>query len=112
MMTEKIKAMKYLKIEDNKGFFLLDKDGTPEWIEIDRINKDNLLLLLNAAISTDFDMDAYDESILANKAHQIIYKNISEKFTELVAMKSKFKDESESYYKEALEKYGVAESGD
>lgn len=104
--------MKYLKIEDNKGYFLQEKDSTPEWVEIDRINKDNLLFLLNAAVSTDFEMDLYDESTLANKAHQIIYKNISEKFTELVAMKSKFKDESESYYKEALEKYGVTESAD
>ena len=102
--------MKYLKIADNKGHFLQQKDSTSEWIEIDRISKDNLLSLLNSAISDDFEMDVYDETKLANKAHQIIYKSIFEKFTDLIAMKSKFKDESESYYKEALEKYGVNES--
>lgn len=111
-MTEKLKAMKYLKIEDNKGYFLQQKDSTTEWVEIDRISKENLLFLLNSAISEDFEMDVYDETTLANKAHQIIYKNIFEKFTNLVAMKSKFKDESESYYKEAIEKYGVNESSD
>lgn len=109
-MTEKLKVMKYLKIDDNKGYFLQQKDTTTEWVEIDRINKENLLLLLNSAISEDFEMDVYDEAALANKAHQIIYKSIFEKFTDLVAMKSKFKDESESYYKEALEKYGANES--
>lgn len=109
-MTEKSKAMKYLKIDDNKGYFLQQKDSTPEWIEIDKISKDNLLSLLNSAISDDFEMDVYDEAKLANKAHQIIYKSVVEKFTDLIAMKSKFKDESESYYKEALEKYGANES--
>jgi len=102
--------MKYLKIDDNKGYFLQQKDNTPDWIEIDRISKDNLLSLLNSAISDDFEMDVYDEAKLANKAHQIIYKSIVEKLTELIAIKSKFKDESESYYKEALEKYGANES--
>ena len=102
--------MKYLKIDDNKGYFLQQKDSATEWVEIDRINKENLLFLLNSAISEDFEMDVYDEATLANKAHQIIYKSIFEKFTNLVAMKSKFKGESESYYKEALEKYGANES--
>lgn len=110
MMNEKLKAMKYLKIDDNKGYFLQQKDSTTEWVEIDRISKENLLSLLNSAISEDFEMDVYDEAKLANKAHQIIYKSISEKFINLVAMKSKFKDESDSYYKEALEKYGTNET--
>lgn len=102
--------MKYLKIDDNKGYFLQYKESTPEWIEIDRISKDSLLSLLNLAISEDFEMDTYDEAKLANKAHQIIYKSIAEKFIDLIAIKSKFKDDSESHYKEALEKYGPNES--
>jgi hypothetical protein len=98
--------MKYLKIEDNKGHFLRSKDGgESEWIEIDKVNKDDLLSLLNTAISSEFEMDVYAESNMANKAHQIIYKNIFEKFSNLETMKSKFKDESESLYKEAMDKY-------
>lgn len=108
IMTEEIKIMKYLKIEDNKGFFLKTKeDSTTEWIEIDRIAKDDLLFLLTQATSDTFEMDAYSEDIMANKAHQIIYKNIHEKFLSLESLKSKFKDESESLYKEALDKYTV-----
>lgn len=109
-MNEKITVMKYLKIEDNKGYFIQLKDSTTEWVEIDRINKDNLLYLLNSAVTDEFEMDIFDETKLANKAHQIIYKNIYEKFADLITMKTKFKDESESYYKEAFEKYGIKES--
>lgn len=50
-------------------------------------------------------MDEYNEDILQNKAHQIIYKNINEKFKELIANKTRFKDESESLFKEAIDKY-------
>ncbi len=100
--------MKYLKIEDNKGFFLRPKEGSTEWIEIDKINKDDLLYLLSNAISSDFEMDTYSEDNMANKAHQIIYRNIYEKFSNIESMRSKFKDESENLYKDAVEKYNVA----
>ena len=98
--------MKHLKINDNKGFFLRKTDGKePEWIIIDQIGKDDLIQLLNSAITEDFIMDEYNEDILQNKAHRIIYKNINEKFKELITNKTRFKDESESLYREALEKY-------
>ncbi len=99
--------MKYLKIDDNKAFYLKASEQETAWVEIDKINKDDLLTLLNSAISSDFEMDIYSEEILANKAHQIIYKNIFEKFTSLLTMKDKFKDESESLYKDAIEKYSA-----
>ncbi len=99
--------MKYLKIENNKGYYWKSTDSLAEWTEIDKINKEDLMDLLNNAISTEFQMDAYSETILANKAHQIIYKNIFEKFSNLESMKSKFKDESESLYKEAIDKYSI-----
>ena len=47
-----------------------------------------------------------------HRLSSLIREGQFEKFTDLVAMKSKFKDESESYYKEAIEKYGVNESID
>ena len=105
--------MKYLKIEADKGYFLRPKNTTSqEWVEIDKINKDDLIYLLNQALSADFEMDVFNESKMANKAHQIIYKNIHEKFSSIVLMKSKFKDESESFYKESVEKYSVEEGSD
>lgn len=79
-------------------------DGT-NWICIDKINRDDLFKLLELAINSDFEMDAYDKDKIANPAHQIIYSNIYKKFKDLVENKSRFKDESESLYKSAIEKY-------
>lgn len=110
MMTEEQLRMKYLKIEDNKGFFLKENEqGVQEWTLIDLITKDDLFVLLNKSISEDFEMDVFNEDILSNKAHQIIYKSLYEKFADLLLNKTRFKDESESLYKQALEKYKVAE---
>jgi hypothetical protein len=93
--------MKHLKIENNKGFYCLET----EWKEVDKITKEDLMQLLDKAIANDFEMDVYDADKIANKAHQIIYKNIYEKFHELLLNKNRFKDESEFLYKNALEKY-------
>lgn len=109
-MTEKTRSMIYLKIDGNRGFFL--RDGVEEeatWHAIDLITKEDLYFLLKSAVSDDFEMVAYDEQILSNKAHQIIYKNLYEKFIDLAANKTRFKDESDNLYKAALEKYKPAE---
>ena len=99
--------MKYLKISDNKGYYLKAIEADKEdWTEIDKINKDDLMNLLNKAIESDFEMDEYIEEVLGNKAHQIIYKNIYEKFVSLLTNRKRFKDESENLYKDAIKKYG------
>ena len=54
-------------------------------------------------------MDEFNEDVLSNKAHLIIYKNIYEKFSDLLTNKTRFKDESESLYKVAIEKYSTPE---
>jgi len=95
--------MKFLKIKDNKGYYLVGEDN---WNLIDQINKEHLLKLLDHALSDDFEMDPFDKATLANQAHQIIYKNIYEKLNHLSDNKSRFKDESEALYKDAIEKYG------
>lgn len=105
-MTEEQRLMKYLKIENNKGHFLKkNEDETISWAEIDQITKDDLFYLLNKAVADEFEIEVFKEEILSNKAHQIIYKNLSEKFSDLLLNKSRFKDESESLYKAAFEKY-------
>jgi len=105
--------MKYLKIEDSKGFYLKTSDTESDtWVEIDKITKDDLMLLLNKAISTDFEMDEFKEENISHAAHQIVYKNIFEKFSELISNKTKFKDESESLYKDAIEKYSTTEENE
>lgn len=94
--------MKYLKIENNKGFYQLEQDN---WCEIDKINKEDLMTLLEKAIDSAFEMDVFEIEKINNKAHQIIYRNLHEKFSELLENKSRFKDESEQIYKSAIEKY-------
>lgn len=95
--------MKYLKIENNKGFYW---DGSG-YQEIDKINKDGLLVLLNAAETGNFELDPYDENLLGNKAHQIIYENIYSKLEQFLNDKNQFKTEVDKLYKEAIGKYSV-----
>ncbi len=95
-------GMKILKIEEGKGHYSFDGD---EWNPIDEINKDGLMQLLNLFLDSDVEIDDYDETILTNQAQQIIYKSIFEKFKSLQENKSKFKDESDRMYLEAIQKY-------
>lgn len=97
--------MTYLKIEDNRGFFLKDINTPDDWTEIDKIEKEDLLKLLDYATEEEFEMDEYSEDILGNKAHQIIYKNLYEKFNNFLGNKNRFKDETDNIFKEALDKY-------
>lgn len=101
------KNMKRLKIENNKGFFLNDK---MDWVEIDRMTKDDLFFLLTQAINSEFEMDAFDETNLANPAHRIIYEHIYKKFNELLSNKKRFKDESVQLYKDAINKYSTSDN--
>lgn len=95
--------MKYLKIENEKGLFL--KEGL--YIDIDKITKEDLLMLVNSAENDDFEIDPYDETLIKNKAHQIIYENIYNKFDEFLKDKDQFKREVEQLYKDAINKYSV-----
>ena len=96
--------MKALKIENSKGHFLT-KDGAYE--TVDKIDKVILLRLVNAALEDGFKIDEYNEETLRNQAHQIIYKNISEKLNDLHNRRKQFRDESERLFLDEYEKYKV-----
>lgn len=96
--------MKYLKIENNKGFYRLDT-SQDNWTDIDQVNKEHLLDLLKFALTGEFEMDEYKDELLQNPAHNIIYKNIYGKFNDFLKNKTRFKDSVESTYKQAIEKY-------
>jgi hypothetical protein len=99
--------MKYLKIEQNKGHFM-SSEGT--YLEIDKIDKNELMFLVNEATEKDeFDMDEYQENDIGNPAHKIIYKNIYDKFTNLLSNKTRFRDESSQLYTRSFEQYSNAE---
>jgi hypothetical protein len=52
-------------------------------------------------------MDEYNEESIANKAHQIIYKSLHDKFKSLSENRMRFHDESREFYREAYEKYQI-----
>lgn len=95
--------MKYLEIKDNKGYYLNDNG----MVEIDRINKDDLLKLINHAEEDGFEMDVYGENQLQNKAHQIIYQSIYSKFNDFLSDKEQFKRDVDAMYAEAVGEYNA-----
>jgi len=99
-----LKHMKYLKIENNKGFYRIDTN-TENWLELDQINKEHLLSLLKFASTEDFEMDEYDDALLQNPAHNIIYRNIHGKFKDFLTNITRFQDSVEATYKTAIDKY-------
>lgn len=99
--------MKFLKIEKSQGFYAVDENAD-NFIGIDQLSKEDLLKLIDLCIKRqDFEMDPYDENILQNKAHQIIYKNIYLKLDDLKQRRVSFTDEKTVLYREAIEKYSV-----
>lgn len=94
--------MKILKIESGKALFSID--GTA-WSSIDSIDKDGLMGLLRAVLTGEVEMEEFNESLIPNQAHQIIYKSIYDKLTALIPQKYKFKDESDRTYLSAIERY-------
>lgn len=95
--------MKYLKIENGKGFYL---DSENEFQTIDLIQKEDMLNLLDAVTDKEieFEMDENSDEIL-NEAHKIIYNELYKRLNELKEDKDRFLEESESLYKDALQKY-------
>jgi len=94
--------MKALKIENNQGYFLTEKD---DYETVEKIDKTVLLRLVNLALQDNFEIDAYDENGLRNQAHQVIYKSISEKLSDLHQKRNQFRDESERLYLDEYERY-------
>ncbi|WP_302293048.1 hypothetical protein [Leyella stercorea] len=94
--------MIYLKIENKVGKFY--KDGI--YVTIEKMANDDLWRLANLAIKqNDFQMDEYVESLLPNKAHQIIYKHVYELLASLQGRKEQYENESELMYKTAYDAY-------
>ncbi len=94
--------MKYLRIDSGKGYFSLNEK---DWHELDSINKGDLLHIVSSGLENGFEMDDPKVGLIQNKAHEIIYHKLHGKLLELNEQRTRFRDESESLYKEALEKY-------
>lgn len=96
--------MKFLKIDNGKGYF---RDGNNGYAEIDIIRKEDIFRLIEVITLEDitFEMDSIEENNLQNAAHKIIYRELYVKFSELQKNKNRFLDESEKLYKDALQRY-------
>lgn len=94
--------MKCLKIENYKGYFSLNGST---WIELDRITKEDIVTILDLISKNEVIMDEFSDDSIQQPAHKIIYRNLYQKLAEFSKNKSVFKEESESLYKSALEKY-------
>ena len=65
-----------------------------------------MLTLLKLAISEEsFEMDPYSTESVHNAAHQIIYKNIYQKFEDIRLHRVSFEDEKVNLYRIAINKY-------
>ena len=99
--------MKFLIIENGQAKYTVDPN-VPASIKIDQLSKEDLLKLIELCMNDDaFEMDSYDETLLQNKAHQIIYKNIYQKLEELRSQRVRFYDEETVLYRAAISKYSA-----
>lgn len=94
--------MKLLKIHENKGHFLGDGN---EFHPLDQIKKEDILKMVNQVLTEDVEMDEFDENVIKNPAHQVIYKSVYKNLKELQARKREFIDESERLYLADYERY-------
>ena len=96
--------MKCLLIENGRGYYSLDGENK---FPLDQITKDDLLKMLDLIIDFDAEMDEYDENLVHHAAHKIIYRNLYSKLKDLSNNKTRFKDESASLYRSAIDRYNV-----
>jgi len=95
--------MKLLRINEAVGQFLT-ADGVYE--SIDKIGKDDLLRLVDHTLEDDeFEIDPYDDQLVKNQAHQVIYRSICQKLTDLRKRRKEFIDESARLFLEDYERY-------
>src|SRR5690606_584013 len=96
--------MKILKIESNNGHFSSDGEN---FSSIDKLDKENLLKLVDLALTKEIEMDEYDPEVLKNEAERIIYRSVIKKLQELVSRKDEFFDKSEREFYEIYENYKI-----
>ena len=97
------RAMKLLKIDNHCGYYRKENGS---YQSIDEINKEDLLTLVNWTLDEDeVELEDYDESLVKNHAHQIIYKSIARKLISLKERKQEFIDESARLFLEDYERY-------
>ncbi|MDO8064945.1 hypothetical protein [Janthinobacterium sp. SUN206] len=99
--------MKLLKIENGQGHYYT---SATVYHAVDKISKDDLLQLVNWALENEVEFDDYNEELLKNQAHQIVYKSLLEKLRDLTNRRREFHDEAEQLFSKEYDKYAPAVS--
>jgi hypothetical protein len=95
--------MKLLEISENGGHYRNEKG---KYNPIDKIDKESLLRLVNWTLHENAaSFDEYDEKMIKNQAHQLIYKSIAQKLGALRKRRTEFIDESARLFLAEYEKY-------
>jgi hypothetical protein len=95
--------MKLLKIDESCGHYRNEEGG---YSPIDKIGKEDLLRLVHWTLHEKLvSFDTYDEKTIKNQAHQIIYKSIIQKLSDLKNRRQEFLDESARLFLQEYEKY-------
>ena len=94
--------MKLLKIDNQRGYYRAE-DGS--YHEIDQITKEALLWILERVLDGSGELEEYEENLLSNQAHQVVYKSIYNNLKTLEDRRQEFIDESERLFLEDYKRY-------
>ena len=95
--------MKLLKISENAGHYLA---ANGDYAPIDKIGKDDLLRLVDRTLhEKEVEFDPYDDQLIKNQAHQVIYRSVFQKLTDLRKRRQEFVDESARLFLDEYERY-------
>lgn len=99
-------VMKLLKIENNRGYFLLESG---QYETIDKLNKEGILRLVDQSLDAEeeIDFDDIEDDNLQNQTHLIIYRNVLAKLRELFERRAEYKDRCERLFLEEYDRYKV-----
>lgn len=102
--------MKLLKVESEQGLFLSENG---DYKAIDELTKEDLLRLMRNVLNDEVDFDEYDENLIKNRAHQVVYKSIYQNLLSLKDRKQEYIDDSERLYLDDYKRYteDVAQPG-
>ncbi|MBS5966677.1 MAG: hypothetical protein KIA06_04305 [Finegoldia magna] len=96
--------MNYTKIKNSNVYFRLS--GSDNWKPISDLTGDDLIKLIEKCIDEDdFNLEEFDDTLIENEAHKIIYKSIYQKINDIHLERDNIIDENTQRYNDIIEKY-------
>lgn len=93
--------MNYTKIENGNVYFRLN--SLNNWKLIVDITGDDLIELIEKCIDDeDFKLEKFDETLIKNEAHKIIYKSIYQKINDIHLERNNIIDQNTQRYNDII----------